>query len=386
MVLTFLNLVVVSGVLIGLIEGSVKAVKERYLGDVFIYTLKSHQYIERTPDIVSFVRSLPEVEHVSVRYVEGGQIDGYYKKIRKADEIRDVVSTSFSGIVPSEEDRFSHLSEKMVEGEFLDDNDYDKVVMGATLFRKYLDIESDLLPLLGTDIGVGSKVKVTVDGASREVVIKGIVKTKVDEIDRRVFFTSNQLRSLINRYDYSANEIAILLKSNSDPIAVKEAIASAGFDKYAKIQTATDAEPQFIKDLKQTFAILGNIISSVGLVVAAITVFIVIFINAITRRKFIGIMKGIGITNFSIELSYVIQSVFYAICGMIIGSIIVFFLLKPFFITHPIDFPFGDGILVAEALGTTVRGVILFIATLVAGYIPARIVIKQNTLDAILGR
>jgi len=65
---------------------------------------------------------------------------------------------------------------------------------------------------------------------------------------------------------------------------------------------------------------------------------------------------------------------------------VVFLILKPYLAAHPIDFPFSDGILVATLIGTVVRGVILFVATLIAGYIPARIVVKQNTLDAILGR
>jgi putative ABC transport system permease protein len=190
----------------------------------------------------------------------------------------------------------------------------------------------------------------------------------------------------VNRYDYSANEMMITLKDGADPILVKNTIKEAGYDKFAKIQTALDAEPQFVKDMRDTFAMLGNIISSIGLVVAAITVFIVIFINAITRRKFIGIMKGIGISNFAIEVSYIIQSVFYAICGITLGALIVFLLLKPFFATHPIDYPFGDGILVAEQMGTFIRAMILLVATIVAGYIPARIVVKQNTLDSILGR
>ena len=47
---------------------------------------------------------------------------------------------------------------------------------------------------------------------------------------------------------------------------------------------------------------------------------------------------------------------------------------------------FSDGILVATAGGTGIRVAVLLIATLIAGYIPARIVVKQNTLDAILGR
>ena len=39
MTLTFLNLVVVSGILVGLIEGSVQAVKGKYLSDVIVSIL-----------------------------------------------------------------------------------------------------------------------------------------------------------------------------------------------------------------------------------------------------------------------------------------------------------------------------------------------------------
>jgi len=42
--------------------------------------------------------------------------------------------------------------------------------------------------------------------------------------------------------------------------------------------------------------------------------------------------------------------------------------------------------LVAEVWNTSVRALLLMIATLIAGYIPARIVVKKNTLDSILGR
>jgi putative ABC transport system permease protein len=121
-------------------------------------------------------------------------------------------------------------------------------------------------------------------------------------------------------------------------------------------------------------------------VVAAITIFIVIFVNAITRRRFIGILKGIGITPRAIAISYIIQSIFYALAGSAIGMVVVFGLLKPLFAANPIDFPFSDGILVATVPGTVVRMAILLGATIIAGYIPARIVIKQNTLSAILGR
>jgi len=138
--------------------------------------------------------------------------------------------------------------------------------------------------------------------------------------------------------------------------------------------------------MKDTFALLGNIVGSIGLVVASITIFIVIFVNAITRRKFIGILKGIGISSQAIEIAYVFQSIFYAALGIGVGLIILYGFLVPFIAANPIQFPFSDGILVAEVPATASRVLLLGLATLIAGYVPARIVVKKNTLDSILGR
>jgi ABC-type lipoprotein release transport system permease subunit len=195
-----------------------------------------------------------------------------------------------------------------------------------------------------------------------------------------------ELRKLIGRSDYNVDEIAIAISPNTDPEYVKGLLVAEGFDQFANIQTWEEAQPKFLNDIKVTFSLLGNLIGSIGLAVAAITIFIIIFVNAITRRRFIGILKGIGVRSGAIEISYVIQSLFYAVCGIAIGSLIIFAFLKPYIAAHPINFPFSDGILVATVIGTSVRGTILLIATLIAGYIPARIVVKQNTLDAILGR
>jgi ABC-type antimicrobial peptide transport system permease subunit len=182
------------------------------------------------------------------------------------------------------------------------------------------------------------------------------------------------------------DEISIAAKPGVDPSEITRRLRAAGVDKVAKVQTFAEAEPKFLKDIKATFALLGNAISSIGLAVASITVFIVIFINAITRRKFIGIAKGIGISGRAIEFSYVMQSFFYAICGSGIGILVVYLFLIPYFAAHPINFPFSDGILVAPVSGTVLRVGLLIFATIIAGYVPARLIVRKNTLDSILGR
>ncbi|MFA6354785.1 MAG: FtsX-like permease family protein [Candidatus Paceibacterota bacterium] len=388
MTLTFLNLVIVSGILVGLIEGAITGIKERYLGDIFISSLLNKTYIEQTPMIVGFAKSLPEVKAITTRYLKAGTIEANYKEeiaTKKPTDLDKSVGTQMVGIDPNDENSVTKISNLVIEGKFLEENDYDKVVLGALLLKKYLDFESAAFPTL-SNVEVGSKVRINVNGNTREVIVKGIIKSKVDEIDRRVFFVDKQLRGLINRFDYNANEIVLRLQPNADPLVVKKFLLDNGSGQFARVQTQEDAEPKFIKDMKQTFAILGNAISSIGLVVAVITIFIVIFINAITRRKFIGILKGIGIKSSAIEIAYIIQSLFYAVLGTVIGTAIILLILVPYFARYPINFPFSDGILVVTTSGIITRIVVLLIATLIAGYIPARIVVKQNTLDAILGR
>ncbi|MBP9856097.1 MAG: ABC transporter permease [Candidatus Pacebacteria bacterium] len=385
MTLTFLNLVVVSGILVGLIEGSVQAYKDHYTGEVIISTLEEETYIENSPAIVAYAERLPWVKYISARYVDNGTVEAGYKTRTDQSKLPDSVSTQFTGIDPVAEDNISGLGSLVVEGEYLSATDYDQILLGYQLINRYLPIEAPGFSTLD-EARVGDKLRVEINGALREVTVKGIIKAKVDEIGRRVFFVDSQLRNLIGRSDYNVDEIVLRLNDPNDATRVKEALLVAGFDKYAKVQTWQDAQPKFLKDIINTFALLGNVISSIGLAVASITIFIVIFINAITRRKFIGILKGIGIDGRAIEFAYVLQSLFYALFGTLLGIALVFLVLKPYFAAHPIDFPFSDGILVATWPGVMIRAFFLFLATLIAGYIPAKLVVRQNTLDSILGR
>lgn len=384
MMLTFLNLVVVRGVLVGLIEGSTDVYKKYYAGDIIISSLPKKEFIENTPNIVSIVSNLPWVESYTARYVEGGRIEAEYKtKLRETDASNEA-SGLVAGIDPLREDATTNLSSKVVEGEYLTNFDTDSVLLGSNLLKKYTPVDVPGFLLLER-VEVGDKVRLTVGGNVREVTVKGVVQSKTD-VDSRIIMLDSTLRNLIGRGDYNVDEIAVKLKPDADVFLVKEAMLLSGVGETAKVQTADEALPSFLVDIKNTFGLLGNVVGSIGLVVASITIFIVIFINAITRRKYIGILKGIGIESSAIEIAYVIQAFFYAVLGITLGLLVLYGFLVPFIAANPIKFPFSDGILVAEVSATMFRALLLIIATLIAGYIPARIVVKQNTLDAILGR
>jgi len=386
MLLTFLNLVVVGGILIGLIEGSVEADRKYSSGDVLVSPFLNKSYIEHTPEVVAAAKTIPGFKAIAVRYTGSARVESNYRSTVKAGELRDGAGASLLGIDPKTESAFSGIEQFVVEGSFIGPLDTDSVVVGKNLLYKYVPIEAPGFQTL-KDVAIGSKIKVTVGGeTAKEYYVKGVISSKVDIFDSSVVMVDSEARAMIGRRDFNANQIAIQLLEGTDPDVAKAMLLDAGIGEYARIQTHEEAMPKFIKDMQATFAILGNAISSIGLVVAAITIFIVIFVNAITRRRFIGILKGIGISPRAIAVSYIIQSIFYAVVGSAIGIIVVFGLLKPYFVSNPIDFPFSDGILVATIPGTLLRTGILLVATIIAGYIPARIVIKQNTLSAILGR
>lgn len=384
MVLTFLNLVVVSGILVGLLQGSIEAARMHYTSDVIVSTLSDKKYIENSPNLIALIETLPEVEAVTARYREGGTLEANYKTRKETDKPNTAVA-QIVGIDPYAEDAVTGISEFVEEGSYLVPGDYDKVLIGRYLLKQYLPFDSPNLSAL-ENVGIGTRIRINVGEVSREVVVKGILVSKIDELSLAAYMVDSQFRSLIGRNDGNVDEISIKLKPDADPIAVREALERSGVSSYARVQTYEDAQPQFLRDIIATFNMLGTAFSSIGLVVASITIFIVVFINALTRRKFIGILKGIGINGRAIEISYVFQSIFYALIGSAIGLALVYGFLVPSFAAHPIDFPFSDGILVAPLDQTFFRVGLLVFSTVIAGFIPAWMIIRRNTLDSILGR
>ncbi len=385
MTLTFLNLVVVSGILIGLIQGSEDAQKKYAIGDIVISPFLNKSFIDQTQVVSDIVKTIPGYKNHTIRYTGSAFVESNYRKTINPGEKKDGAGGSLLGIDPIGEEKFSGISKFVIRGSYLSPTDQDSVLIGKNLLYEFTPIEAPGFQTL-KDISIGSRVKITVGDISKEYYVKGILSSKVDTFDTSIVALDSEVRKLTGRNDLNAGTIAIQLLPGTDLSFAKNFLVENGVDKFGRVQTAEEAFPKFLKDIKNTFGILGSAISGIGLVVASITIFIVIFVNAITRRRFIGILKGVGINKNAILYSYIYQACIYAGFGILMGFILIFGFIKPYFIAHPINFPFSDGILVATVSGTLKRALILLITTMIAGFIPARIVIKQNTLSAILGR
>jgi len=385
MVITFLNLVAVSGILVGLIVGSEKAVRESALGDVVLSPRDDEDVILETPALERVIQTYPEVVAYSVRYEGNAIMEANYTKRRDLSGERDIAAVSVTGIDVAAEDKMTNLSEFVVEGEYLNPNEEGYILVGIYFIEEYAQNFGDSFDTVA-NVKPGDRVRLTIGDISKEFTVKGLMGSKVDEINFTTFLPEREFRRLFNRLDQNANQIVLRTQEPSLNAGVVEAMKANGLTRFAKIATFEESLPKFLIDIKNTFNVLGTFIGSVGVVVASVTIFIIVFINALSRRKHIGILKGIGIRRQVIEIAYVIQASFYVIVGSALGALLTYGWLVPYFDKNPIQFPFSDGILAADPEGTFWRFVVLLIVTLIAGFIPAWMIARQNTLDSILGR
>lgn len=384
MMLTFLNLIAVSGILVGLIEGAERAVRENAMGDIVITARDDEDRILETQSVVKEIETYPEVQHYSVRYSGNATIEANYKERRDLSGERDTAAVIVTGINPVQEDQMSELASLLRDGEYLSDDEEGYILLGAYYLKEYAENFGDIFDTIEAE--TGDTVRLTYGDVSKEFVIKGIVESKVDEVNLSTFIPEREFRRIFGRLDRNADQIVIRTQLPEQNAAVAESMREQGLGTYAKIQTYEESLPKFLIDIKNTFNVLGTFIGSIGIVVASITIFIIIFINALSRRRHIGILKGIGIQRNVIEIAYVIQAAFYALTGSALGALTTFGFLVPYFEKNPIQFPFSDGILAADPEGTFYRFLVLFIITLIAGFIPAWLIVRQNTLNSILGR
>lgn len=385
MMFTFLNLIAVSGVLVGLIVGAERAVRENAYGDLTISPKDGEDHILETPTILREIAQYPEIRAHAVRYTGGGEIEANYKERRDLSGEADIANVKVTGIDVEAEDAMTNLSDYIVEGEYLNPDEEGKIIIGVYYLSQYAELYGDIFETV-EDVHPGDTVRLTVGDVSKEFTVKGVLQSKVDDINLNTYIPEREFRRLFGRLDQNADIIVTRLENPAENVAVKESLVASGFDRFAKIQTFEEGVPKFLADIKNTMNLLGTFTGSIGIVVASITIFIIIFINALSRRRHIGILKGIGIDERAIEIAYVMQAAFYALTGSAIGAVLTYVLFIPYFDANPIQFPFSEGVLVADPMSTFYKFLVLFIITLIAGYLPAKLITRQNTLNSILGR
>jgi putative ABC transport system permease protein len=337
----------------------------------------SEQFIKQAAALKQKINAIPGIIGCSARYSSGAVIE--YDPDKTGKDIRSI-SWPVKSIDPQDEKRISEIQNHMIAGQYLDDSDRDQMIMGREVSGGYgasLEVQS----LKGARVGD----EVTVfyhNGVTRKYTIKGIFMTEFPIADMTIFITQKEMESVLGLRD-RASEIIIRTNDAYPEAYYIQELRKAGVE-LQDIRPFQDFIG-LVLGLVQTFDIIKRIILFIGLIVAGVTIFIVIFIATISRRKQIGIMKAIGTKVGIIITSYILLALFYAIVGISAGIVALEFALIPYFVAHPLIFPVGKVslLIVRSEFATSI--ISMLVVSIVAGFIPSWQVSRENIIKAIWG-
>ena len=417
MVLTFLNLTVISGILEGIVVGSFDGLRERAIGDVYISPKDGELFVDRTQYLLPLLDADERVTSISPRLGVSVEIitEDQLFNVINAEEKRKSINTTALGVDPEAEAATTNLPEHLLEGSYLSESSGRReILIGSALLERLSPFGASVLSgvhpgdfvymRIGESRGLSNgfeqedaqndarspgSVPVQLSepsGVLQKYLVRGVYRTKAGQLDLNIITHIDNVRGHVFNPGNNVSSIAVRLDDPQNAVAVKEKILTAGFGSHAVVETVYEAIGSFLGDIRTVFQILGTVVGSIGLAVSSVTIFIIIFVTAVARQKFIGILKAIGITPAAIQISYVLYALFFAGIGVLIGLAVLYFVLVPFFDRNPIPFPFSDGVLFVTPFRTTVYVLLLLLATTIAGIIPAHRVVRRPAIDSVRGR
>ncbi|MFZ1720102.1 MAG: FtsX-like permease family protein [Candidatus Moraniibacteriota bacterium] len=376
--LSFLNMSFISGVLSGVSQSEVQVLKGYISSDVLISPQEQprlKQYIPEVEDLRNQVSTIPGVIATARHYVTNGLLS--FDK-DKSGQVK-TISGSIIGIEPTEEHRVMDYKKLLFAGQFLSDDDTDQVVLSSALAGGF----DALAPSDLGGVKVGDKVQITyANGILRTYTVKGIYDDTVGIF--QTFVTVKEVESVLGVAD-SASHILIKTDLQSRSIEEYQSRIQALVPKL-KVQDYYTIIASFIAFLK-ALDLISLTVSVISVLVAAITTFVLIYINALSKMRQIGILKAIGIKQEIIICSYIFQSLFYTLFGVMIGSGVIFGIVQPLLQMYPIPLieRLMDIVLVYTPEGIFISIAVFFVAGFLAGLIPSFLVAKKDILDTIWG-
>ena len=376
--LVFFNLLFIKGFLTGFSTGILNSMIENGTGHIVLLPQEAplqKNFIINQRELRNQIETIPGIIATTRHYVLSGAV-AYDKD--KNGQLR-YVSAPIIGINQLEEKKLIRINEHMVSGEFPDELKDDEVIIGSNLAGGYEAIQN-------TDLGgvtAGKKVQIVYsNGLSKIYTVKGVFNVTIGFVGSDAFISDKEAERVLSTYNQASE---ILIKTDLTRHSLAEYVA-----KVRTIAPELRIEPYTkrlaaVGVLITSFNLISFIIGIISIIVAAATIFIMIYINALSKKKQIGIIKAIGIKTLSIEISYILQALFFSSLAVVVGILFFYFVVKPYLIANPIHMPYGDALLVITFKQVIINGIYMIIAAVIAGFASSRIISKKQIVETIWG-
>lgn len=350
------NIIFVNGLMDGMIFNDVDNTVESSIGHLNIYPKEDERFIDGLGIKEQKLSALKEVEAYSSRVSASGVLS--YKELSSPIVIL--------ALDPDKEGRVTRLLEKLDSGAAINSNDKDAILIS---YRLAEDLK----------LNTGDEATLAFEsGEVRVYKVKGIVRTgNLDFDSSTVIMPLNEANRQLG-IDNKASVILIkLLDKEMADLYKPLLMQNLGVNN---IKTWKE-EIEFLLRFSDAWRSFSRIISAVGLIAAAISVGILIYINVIHKKKQIGIMKALGAKDSFIFKIFIMEAVIFGLIGVSIGDILGYLAIK-----YTEAYPFYDDVMKAW-ISARFDSSLLYNATLVsftvtilAGVYPA---IKASRVDII---
>jgi len=376
--LSFFNLLFIPGVFSGLLNTIIGLEVNTSVSDISVSPQQNpvpKSFIENQQELQARLQTIPGIIGTTRTYLTAASIS--YDKDKSG--VFKNVSAQIIGTDPSQSKNVLAINKYLVAGQPLADTDTDQILLPAALAGGYS------LPV-PTDLGgakVGDKVNIVyANGVARTYTVKGIVKIVFGTSLSNAYITAKEAESVFS-VSNDASQILVKTDLSRAPLAYyRDRIQSLAPNLKVQMYTEVLAAIQPILD---AFTLIATIVSVISVLVATITIFVMIYVNAMSKRRQIGILRAIGIKQGIIIYAYMFQALFYVACGIVAGLTIVFGVVEPLASRYPIQLPFGP-LLLSFGMPLVLEGAsIFFVAGLFSGIVPSRLVAKEEILKAIWG-
>ena len=384
MSLSFTNLLLTPSILSGVTNTLNQQQIDTLYGNIVIDPPPTEHYLSRVSLIEKKIEQIPGITGVSTHLNSSAFIEYQWKEKDSPSDDGESGTWPVIGIDPAREVNVTTIHKHIIQGNYLDSNDRDEIVLGVEIAGGDRAQTAEFLTLQG--VQVGDEVRLTYpNGVQREYRVKGIFQAKeMTQADRLAFVTIQEMASVLGRQVYNDRASQILARTEQGVTEnqIIQEISSLGID--AEVRSWSDYGGA-VGGIVSSFDVIASLIGTIGLVVAGIVMFIIIYINVINKRRQIGILRAIGIKRDVIIGSYLTQAIFYAILGIIFGGLIFGYGIQPYFEFHPLDLPLGQVSLAVRALTISTAVLGLLVAAVLAGLIPVISITRQRIIQAIWG-
>lgn len=325
-----------------------------------------------------------------------GNVSAYLAQIRKTSGVEAVTSVyhigtevsygsnsgawSVAAIDPDSYGQVFTTPRNLIEGHDLSSGATSEVLLGIGIAgagdTKVHGYKSSL-----QSVHAGDDVSITLtSGKAVKMTVAGIFNDQFSQADGNAYISQAEAQTLDPASTDQAT--AIYIRTGSGVSDSKEISQLGKLRGGMKFQTSSDLGAS-VEDETATYNLISDILKIISLIMAAITVFVITYIDLTGKRRQIGIERAIGIRPQPIVASYVVRAWAYALAGVGGGLLLFQFALVPLVSSHPFQFPNGPVTLASTGGEMTRDVIILMIVATLAAAAPAVRSVRVKILDAI---